>query len=153
MNNLMLIKIYFFQPSPLDQVSMLVDLHHSLLVSEVEVALLLMVQSVGLNPQPKVSYSFCLAQLSNIFECKIVSFSLSCSFKHVFWVLKRDDSFECPQHMFCWRNKMIFKYILLSGGLFINSLNAEFQGEQWLNGKVLDLRPRGCGFEPCWPHF
>ena len=22
------------------------------------------------------------------------------------------------------------------------------QGAQWLSGRVLDLRPRGCGFEP-----
>ena len=54
MNNLMQTIIYLFQPSPLDQANMLVDLHHSLLVSEVEVALLSMVQSVGSNPQPKV---------------------------------------------------------------------------------------------------
>ena len=25
-------------------------------------------------------------------------------------------------------------------------------GAQWLSGRVLDLRPRGCGFEPHWRH-
>ena len=24
---------------------------------------------------------------------------------------------------------------------------------QWLSGRVLDLRPRGCGFKPHWRHF
>ena len=27
-----------------------------------------------------------------------------------------------------------------------------FKGVQWLNGIVLDLKPRGCGFEPHWRH-
>ena len=27
-----------------------------------------------------------------------------------------------------------------------------FQGAQWLSGRVLDSRPRGCGFEPQWRH-
>ena len=44
-----------------------------------------------------------------------------CSFKHLFWVLKRtisDCSFEYPQHMFYLRNKK-FKFELhsLSGGM------------------------------------
>ena len=26
------------------------------------------------------------------------------------------------------------------------------QGAQWLSGRVLDLRPRGCGFKPHRPH-
>ena len=26
------------------------------------------------------------------------------------------------------------------------------QGAQWLSGRVLDSRPRGCGFEPHWRH-
>ena len=25
-------------------------------------------------------------------------------------------------------------------------------GAQWLSGRVLDSRPRGCGFEPHWRH-
>ena len=28
----------------------------------------------------------------------------------------------------------------------------EIQGAQWLCGRVLDSRPRGCGFEPHWFH-
>ena len=47
---------------------------------------------------------------------------------------------------------MIFKYILLSRGLVKNSLNAEYQGGQWLNGRVLDSRSRGCRFEPHQSH-
>ena len=27
------------------------------------------------------------------------------------------------------------------------------QGAQWLSGRVLDLRPRGRGFEPHWRHY
>ena len=26
------------------------------------------------------------------------------------------------------------------------------KGAQWLSGRVLDSRPRGCGFEPHWRH-
>ena len=26
------------------------------------------------------------------------------------------------------------------------------QGAQWLSGRVLDSRPKGCGFEPHWRH-
>ena len=26
-------------------------------------------------------------------------------------------------------------------------------GGQWLSGRVLDSRPRGCGFEPHWRHY
>ena len=26
-------------------------------------------------------------------------------------------------------------------------------GAQWLSGRVLDSRPRGHGFEPCWHHW
>ena len=26
------------------------------------------------------------------------------------------------------------------------------KGAQWLSGRVLDSRPRGCGFEPQWRH-
>ena len=29
----------------------------------------------------------------------------------------------------------------------------KFQGAQWLSGRVLDSRPKGCGFEPHWRHF
>ena len=28
-----------------------------------------------------------------------------------------------------------------------------FKGAQWLSGRVLDLRPRGCGFQPLWCHY
>ena len=27
-------------------------------------------------------------------------------------------------------------------------INMQVQGAQWLSGRVLDLRPKGCGFEP-----
>ena len=27
-----------------------------------------------------------------------------------------------------------------------------YEGTQWLSGRVLDSRPRGCGFEPHWRH-
>ena len=30
----------------------------------------------------------------------------------------------------------------------ISKLYAQFQGAKWLSGRVLDSRPRGCGFEP-----
>ena len=41
-------------------------------------------------------------------------------FKHVFWVLKRDGSFEYPQHMFWMRNKENSYPIHLSRGLYRN---------------------------------
>ena len=27
-----------------------------------------------------------------------------------------------------------------------------YEGAQWLSGRVLDSRPRGCGFKPHWRH-
>ena len=30
--------------------------------------------------------------------------------------------------------------------------NARKMGAQWLSGRVLDSRPKGCGFEPHWRH-
>ena len=32
------------------------------------------------------------------------------------------------------------------------SLFLKDKGAQWLSGRVLDLRPRGLGFEPHWRH-
>ena len=34
----------------------------------------------------------------------------------------------------------------------INQVIVSFEGAQWLSGRVLDSRPKGCGFEPHWPH-
>ena len=41
-----------------------------------------------------------------------------------------------------WSWKSIFG--LFESGLFTQVL----QGAQWLSGRVLDSRPKGCGFEP-----
>ena len=37
--------------------------------------------------------------------------------------------------------------------LKVYALDHQWQlGVQWLSGRVLDLRPSGCGFEPQWRH-
>ena len=52
-----------------------------------------------------------------------------------------------------------FQDIILTGNAILQSLKADafdiqlcfqfsFGGAQWLSGRVLDSRPRGCGFEP-----
>ena len=32
------------------------------------------------------------------------------------------------------------------------NFNRSLKGAQWFSGRVLDSRPRGCGFEPHWRH-
>ena len=34
----------------------------------------------------------------------------------------------------------------------LSSLEQNFEGPQWLSGRVLDSRPRDSGFEPQWRH-
>ena len=92
----------------------------------------------------------------------------------MFWVLKRTVSLRrgfLSTHNICFGleiRKLFFCYALLTKVLeakaslpgthniikvdercinFAKSLDPD-QGAQWLNGRVLDLRPRGCGFEP-----
>ena len=37
--------------------------------------------------------------------------------------------------------------------IYANDLIMLFMGAQWLSGRVLDSRPKGCGFEPHWRHW
>ena len=33
-----------------------------------------------------------------------------------------------------------------------SEISSHVRGAQWLSGRVLDSRPKGCGFEPNWRH-
>ena len=37
-------------------------------------------------------------------------------------------------------------------GSFFSQDNKQRMGAQWVSGRVLDSRPRGCGFETHWRH-
>ena len=43
-------------------------------------------------------------------------------------------------------------YQIIKKYAFYRAIYTKILGAQWLSGRVLDLRPRGCGFEPHWRH-
>ena len=46
-----------------------------------------------------------------------------------------------------------YHFLMYLVGLEVFFLVLSFhQGAQWLSGRVLDLRPRSCWFEPHWRH-
>ena len=63
-----------------------------------------------------------------------------------------DDKLECQQQ------KGTFSFLLWHS-LTLYRLHSSvgraspFQGAQWLSGRVLDLRPKGCEFEPQRRHW
>ena len=40
--------------------------------------------------------------------------------------------------------KKLIQYLIYSN----KTVTSDFQGAQWLSGRVLDMRPKGSGFEP-----
>ena len=59
--------------------------------------------------------------------------------KSLFWKISAEDKKECNLSTMQWVN---------------NNILSEYWrgGAQWLSGRVLDSRPRGCWFEPHWRH-
>ena len=49
---------------------------------------------------------------------------------------------------FQWQLKMQWATVFYANHSLDGATNAVFMGAQWLSGRVLDLRPKGCGFEP-----
>ena len=57
-------------------------------------------------------------------------------------------------NLFCDANCVLCFFLFVRPDLGPNCLQQlpADEGAQWLSGRVLDLRPKGCGFEPHWRH-
>ena len=76
-------------------------------------------------------------------------------------------NFECHKYVLTlfWEIKLLRKFLNFTASEWVEvyRMIAEFRilrltflkmfGAQWLSGRVLDSRPRGCGFEPHHCHY
>ena len=49
-------------------------------------------------------------------------------------------------------NKILELFLCIISHVTSDALYQGSEGAQWLSGRVLDSRPRGCWFEPHWRH-
>ena len=58
----------------------------------------------------------------------------------------------CVCFCLCVPKSVSRSYLAHGFELLYETSQVDVLGAQWLSGRVLDLRLRGCGFEPHWRH-